>query len=92
MQVAARMGLLIEFDEITCVQHLLHQRVIFGIGTIAPVDLRGTGRGRYLINPSREYLELARHAFLTFGMPIKDRRDGKLRVLAWQGVVQHKYD
>jgi hypothetical protein len=56
------------------------------------MDLRGAGLGRYVIDPLLERRKLARHAPLTFGMPIKDRCDAKLRALAWQGVVQHKYD
>jgi hypothetical protein len=56
------------------------------------MDRRGTGRRRHAPNPSFKLRQLARHAFLTFGMPIKGRRDARLREVAFQGLVQHKYD
>ncbi len=88
MQIAARMGLLIQFDQIAGMQHLLYQTPIFGIGTVTPMDRRGAGHSRHVMDPLLERSKLACHVFPRLGLPTKKSHDGKLRVLALQGRMQ----
>ncbi len=69
MQIAARMGLLIQFDQISALQHLLHQRPIFGIGTVTPMDRRGAGHSRHVMDPLLKRSKLACHVSLALVYP-----------------------
>jgi hypothetical protein len=69
MQIAARMGLLIQFDQISGLQHLLHQRLIFGIGTVTPMDRRGAGHSRHVMDPLLKRSKLACHVSLALVYP-----------------------
>jgi hypothetical protein len=61
MQVAAGVGLLVQLDQRTGLQHLLHQGVVLRLRAVAPVHLvRACKRGNFL-DPCTECFQLARH-------------------------------
>ena len=63
VQVAVRVGLLVQLDQVAGLQHLLHQRLVFGVRSVAPVDPCGAGQRRHRLHPLLQRCQLARHRF-----------------------------
>jgi hypothetical protein len=59
VQIAVRMRARIELDQVAALQHQVDQRVVLGLGAVAPVHALGLRRTRDVVNPLVEGFQLA---------------------------------
>ena len=61
MQIAARVGLLVQLEQRAAVEHFVEQLAVFLLGSVTPVNSVGAGQLGYLCDPVAESLQARRH-------------------------------